>query len=734
MGEVYRARDPRLGRDVAIKVLPGSVANDPDRLRRFEQEARAVAALSHPNVLAIFDVGRDGDISFLVTELLEGEPLSARLLGGPVPVKQAIDVMLQISAGLAAAHARGIVHRDVKPDNVFLTRDGFVKILDFGLAKFDARFGGEDAETRIGSTSPGTVLGTVGYMAPEQVRGREADARSDVFSLGAIFHELVSGRRAFDGPSPADTLSAILVGGPTEVTLSASGVSPALSRVVSRCLEKEPEERYQSMRDLRFAIEALSDPLSGSSASGAPAAAVRNHAAPSIAVLPFTDMSPQKDQDYFCEGMAEEIINALAKIDGLKVAARTSTFQFKTRGHDLKETARALQVKTVLEGSVRTAGNRLRVTAQLVDAADGRAIWSDRYDGETADVFDIQDRISSAIVAALKIRLLGDQPVEGPARYTRNIDAYHAYLKGRHHRFTTYNLLEALRAFKEAVALDPSYAPAHAAVGYTLVVLGNYGYLPPQVAQSQALAAIDRAMELDDQLALTQTARGYLLFFEHRWAKAEQHFKRAIELDPNDIEAHVFYGLQLTVQGRTAEAIRQVERASEIEPFSPWTRSAAGLSLWIIGDMAGALRECDRALEIRPDSLLAMNVRGSACSGLGRHDEGIAMLEAALAMGQGATWVMCVLGAAYGQAGRIGDAERLLRTLDERQLTAYVSPGLRAMIPANIGRHDEALGLLELEVRTGGALTTFFRTPLFKPLHGQARFSEILRSVDLPGV
>jgi tetratricopeptide (TPR) repeat protein len=223
------------------------------------------------------------------------------------------------------------------------------------------------------------------------------------------------------------------------------------------------------------------------------------------------------------------------------------------------------------------------------------------------------------------------------------------------------------------------------------------------------------------------------LFFEHRWIKAEQHFRRAIELDPNDIEAHVFYGLQLTVQGRTDEAIRQVERACEIEPFSAWTRAAAGLALWIIGDMAGALRECDRALEIRPDSLLAMNVRGSACSGLGRHDEAIAVLETAVTTGQRATWVMCVLGAAYGAAGRVGDAERILATLDERQLSGYVSPGLRAMVPANLGRHDEALGLLELEVRSGGALTTFFRSPLFRPLHAYARFGEILRSVDLPG-
>jgi TolB-like protein/Tfp pilus assembly protein PilF len=483
------------------------------------------------------------------------------------------------------------------------------------------------------------------------------------------------------------------------------------------------------MRDLHFAIEALSDqPLEIAGEAG-PA-----ETAPSIAVLRFTDMSAHKDLDYFCEGMAEELITALAKIDGLRVAARTSTFQFQARGHDLQETARALHVGTVLEGSVRTAGSRLRVTAQLVDAANGRAIWSDRYDGDMADVFEIQDRISSAIVEALKIRLLAGRTLDGPARHTKNVEAYHAYLKGRHHRFTTYNLLESLRAFQLAASLDPTYAPAHAAVGYTLVVLGNYGYLPPQVAHAQALAAIDKAAALNDALALTQTARGYLLLFEHRWARAEQHFLRAIRIDPNDIEAHVFYGLQLTVQGRAADAMRQFERACEIEPYSAWTRAATGLANWILGDLAGALRECDRALEIRPDSLLALAVRGSACSLLGRHDQAISTLEGAVRMGPGSTWVMCVLGAAYATAGRVSDAEHILETLDEFQRTGYVSPGLRAAVPANLGRYDEALDLLDLEVQSGGALTTFFRSPLFRPLHGQVRFDEILARVDLPPV
>jgi TolB-like protein/Flp pilus assembly protein TadD len=727
MGEVYRARDPRLDRDVAIKVLPGAVAGDPERLRRFEQEARAVAALSHPNVLAVFDVGRAGDLTYLVTELLEGETLRERLEPGPLAPGAAIQVMLQLAAGLAATHARGIVHRDLKPENIFITRDGFVKVLDFGLAKMAARPSTPDNDQTMAGSTPGMILGTIGYMSPEQVRGQEADARSDVFSFGAIFFELVAGRRAFDGPSPADTMTAILTGSPFDVSLSVTNVSVSIDRITRRCLEKDPNDRFQSMRDVRFALEALSDPR------WERPAAPRESVTPSIAVLPFTDMSADQSQAYFCEGMAEEIINALARIDGLKVAARTSTFQFKARGHDLKQTAGALQVKTVLEGSVRTAGSRLRVTAQLVDAADGRAIWSDRYDGEMADVFDIQDRISSSIVTALKGKLLGGQPLQAPERYTQNVEAYHAYLKGRHHRFTTYNLPEALRAFQQAATLDPSYAPAHAGVAYTLSVLGNYGFLPPQAARSQALAAIDRALAIDDRLAQAQTAQAFvLLLFERSWAKAEQTFALALELDPTDIEAHVFCGILFAAQGRSVDAMRQFNRACELEPFSAWTRAITGLGLLLLGDLEGAVCQAEQALEVRPDALLAENVLGTACSSLGRHDEAIAALERAAATGPQQVWLQCVLGAAYGAAGNVEGAERILKAMNERQLVAYVSPGWLSLVPANLGRVDEALGLLDLEIKCGGPIATFLRSPLFAPLRTHPRFAEMLRHLSLP--
>src|SRR5262245_26305448 len=359
MGEVYRARDPRLGRDVAIKVLPESLATDPARLHRFEQEARAVAALSHPNVLAIFDIGT-GEPPFIVTELLDGETLRARIDRGPLPPRPTVDLALQLVAGLAAAHARGIVHRDLKPQNVFVTRDGVVKILDFGLAKStgpDASHHGADQPTM---TSAGIILGTVGYMAPEQVRGENVDPRADLFAVGAILYEMATGDRAFKGDSPADTMSAVLREQPPDLSVR-TGTPPALSRIVRRCLEKNANDRFQSARDLAFALESISDQ------HRAPSAASKRADTKSVAVLPFANMSADAENQYFSDGLAEELINALTRLPGLQVASRTSAFRFRGHDADIRQIGTELQVATVLEGSVRRAGNRLRVTAQLTN-------------------------------------------------------------------------------------------------------------------------------------------------------------------------------------------------------------------------------------------------------------------------------------------------------------------------------------------------------------------------------
>jgi eukaryotic-like serine/threonine-protein kinase len=388
MGAVWRAVDSRLDREVAVKVLAERLAKDPEAQARFEREARAVAALSHPNVLALYDVGRTDGVSFAVTELLHGTTLRARMGAHPMERREAIEMALQVAQGLAAAHARGLVHRDLKPENVFVAEDGVVKILDFGLARFERppdRSPGDESDPTMSLTHltmAGTVVGSPGFTSPEHVRGEAADARSDLFSFGAMLYEMLSGRRAFTGSTPIEALTAVLHQDPPPLG------DVVLDPILRRCLAKDRERRFPSARELIQSLQAA-----------AAAAPVARRVA--VAVLPFVDMSQGKDQDYFCEGMAEEIISALSMIPSLHVAARTSTFQFKGAQQDVRRIGQTLNVDKVVEGSVRTAGNRLRVTAQLVSVDDGYRVWSERYDRQMEDVFTIQDEIARSVAEAL---------------------------------------------------------------------------------------------------------------------------------------------------------------------------------------------------------------------------------------------------------------------------------------------------------------------------------------------
>ena len=371
MGEVYRAKDNRLGREIAMKVLPEEFSRDPERLRKFEHEARATAALSHPNVVVVYDVGQHGGLSYVVMELLDGETLGTRLKRTPLLEDKAVEIAIQVASGLAATHAAGIVHRDLKPDNIFLTRDGRAKILDFGIAKIPLTTSSDQDANTLG-TDTDVIMGTLGYMSPEQVRGIAADGRSDIFSLGAILYETLSGRRAFKGQSDADTLCAILEKDPPPLSSLGVSVAPALQRIIVRCLEKDPLSRFQSSADLKFALE--------SAGTGEVATSPKTRGK-SIAVLPLVNMGTS-DQDYFSDGLAEELINALAQLSGLRVVSRSSSFRFRASDLDVRDVGRQLNVDTILEGSVRRAGNRLRVTVQLINVSDGYHIWSERYDRE----------------------------------------------------------------------------------------------------------------------------------------------------------------------------------------------------------------------------------------------------------------------------------------------------------------------------------------------------------------
>jgi eukaryotic-like serine/threonine-protein kinase len=686
MGEVYRARDVRLGRDVAVKVLASSFAEDSMRLHRFAQEARSVAALSHPNILAIFDVGQE-PVPFLVTELLDGETLRGLLDRGPLPLAKLTDVALQFSAGLAAAHAGGIVHRDLKPANLFVTRDGVVKILDFGLAKAAPTvWPGAVGDLTAAPTLDGTVVGTLAYMAPEQVRGAPADHRSDVFACGAILYEMLTGRRAFQGDSPADTMSAILREHPPEPELK--GHSPALVRIIRRCLEKEPDRRFQSVRELRSAIESL---------TGATRAAVSRTGERSVAVLPFADMSVQKDQEYFCEGMAEELINALSKLPQLRVASRTSSFRFKG-AQDIHHIGRQLGVDSVVEGSVRTAGKRLRVSAQLTTVNDGYQVWSDRYDRDLDDIFAVQDEIARAIVDNLKLKLGASFDAPLVRRPTDNLEAYNLYLQGRYQwiRRNAASLQKAATLFEQAVAQDSSYALAYAGLADSYMTLGHYGVLPMMHAYAKAKPAAERAVSLDPDLAEGHQAVAQTMWlFERDKAGAEREYRLAIERRAESGLIRLQLAVMLSWYGRIDDAIAEAQTGYALEPVSPLVGFYLAIVQLVAGHYEMALDQCKRLVELDPRYVLAPWAEALIRGRMSQHDQAIEAAEHAAALSNRQTFFLAALGAAYGAAGRGTAANAIVAELEGRSRKEYVQPLHFGEIFASLGDADLAFAWLD---------------------------------------
>lgn len=686
MGEVYRARDPRLGRDVAIKVLPEDAANDPEHLGRFEREARAVAALSHPNVLAIFDIGL-GKVPFLVTELLQGETLRELLDRGPLSPRRTIELGIQLTSGLAAAHDRGIVHRDLKPANVFITADQQVKILDFGLAKRAESVSESGDSITHPQTLRGTVLGTLGYMAPEQLRGLEADARSDIFACGAILYEMLTGRRAFRGESPADTISAILTSTPS--ALDFSDAPPALVVAIRRCLDKEPGARFSSARELLNALEPITGIGSGPQTRPEGAAAEpRTGAMPtSIAVLPFANMSADPEDQYFSDGLAEDLVNALTRLPALRVASRTSSFRFRNRQADVREIGRELGVGAILEGSVRRAGDRLRVNVQLTSVEDGYNIWSERYDRQMVDVFDVQDEIVQSTVKTLA-PALGGEARAALRRPTENLKAYDLYLKGRHfwNQRSPAVFGMAIRFFEEAIALDPQYALAHAGLADCYSILRVYGWTPPEHSQPRALEAVTRALALDPRLPEAHFSRAlYEFYFERTWRSARVPFTEAISMNPRMSMFHAYYALFLATEYDYVEARRRLDEALSLDPLSSVVHFLAASAACVMGDAPAALEHASRALELQPESLGARWPQTVGLLMAGRHDQAIAAGEQVVARTRAPVYIG-VLGMVYGIAGRHADARRLAHELDERQARGeYIVPVARLSVSLGLG-------------------------------------------------
>ena len=595
MGIVYKAEDTKLRRTVALKFLPAAMALDPQAKKRFLREAQAAAILDHPNICPVHEVDEAEGEMFMAMAFIEGRSLKERIAEGPLPLIEALGIAVQVADGLKSAHDRGVVHRDIKPANIMLNSEGQARITDFGLASLE---GGIDL------TRPQTVLGTPAYMSPEQFRGDKTDGRTDVWSFGVTLFETVTGRRPFAAERAADVRDEILNDVPPAPSSLRPEIPPGLDEVILRCLRKKPEERYQHIEGV------LSDLRSeGVRAPGpAGAAAPRSGALPSVAVLPFADMSPGKDQDYFAEGLAEEIIHALARIQGIKIVARTSAFALKGMKLDVREIGKMLGVGAVLEGSIRKAGDRLRVTAQLIDAATGMHLWSERYDREERDVFAIQEEISLAIVEHLKVTLLSREKAALRKRSTTDTEAYNQYLKGLYFmaRPDAGSYAKALDFFRSAIEKDPNFAAAYAGMAFLYSSLGILNLAPPAETWPKAKAALHKALTLDEDLAEAHAVAAQVAFwYEWDWDAAARSFDRVLSLNPGDATSHGTRGWLLLNRRRFDEALREAKKAIELDPLMPlYYAWSVGLH-WSIGKPDEALSEFAKAMEIDPNLGLA---------------------------------------------------------------------------------------------------------------------------------
>jgi eukaryotic-like serine/threonine-protein kinase len=692
MGEVWKARDMRLERDVAVKVLPQAFATDVDRIRRFQQEARAVAALNHPNICQIHDVGPD----YLVLEYVEGSPLC-----GPLPDADARRLALQVASALEAAHKRGLLHRDLKPANVLVTTDGRAKLLDFGIAKLVTT-------DEVTQTAEGAVVGTAPYMSPEQVQGKTLDGRSDIFSFGSVLYELLSGERAFAGESSADVLSAILRDTPRSLAAS------PLSRIASRCLEKDPSHRYQTMAEVRAALEDVTR--------------ARPEAEPSIAVLPFENLSADKDNEYFGDGLAEEIINALTRIPGLKVIARTSAFAFKGKHEDIRRIASALGVTTVLEGSVRKAGSRIRVTAQLITAADGSHLWSERYDRELADVFAVQDEIAAAITQALHVKLSPRR------RHTPSLPAYEQYLKALFYaqRWTPDSLAVAKDCLEQAIALDPQFAVAHAELGHLFLRYAIYGLMPPRDALARVRAEARRALDMDPNLAEGHAMLGSVsAMFDFDWPEAERQFQLALADGASHPHVHRYYAHYCLVPlMRSREAIEHHTIAFRADPLNLSGRAERAVSLAAAGLQGEAEADMREVITLDPSFWFPYFIVGHWRAVEGHVDEALALVERGHQLAPWFLPLVAVLAVLMQQKGENERASALTGLL--RFEEGQGDPIGPAVYHMQRGELDACADWVEKAIEHRQPAVFFFLHTTAKTLQSTPRWPKLAEMMKLP--
>jgi len=743
MGEVYRARDTRLGREIALKVLPAAVSGDPERLARFEREARTVAALNHPNIVMLHSVEDEGDVRFLTMELVEGRSLDHEVEPGGLPVPRVIELGIALADALAAAHEKGVIHRDLKPANVMLTRDRRVKVLDFGLAKLTAPESSPDLTAAPTVATPvsgaGVVVGTVPYMAPEQIRGEAADGRTDLFALGVVLYELAAGRRPFAGETHADISSAILRDTPRPLVALRSELPPDLDRIVSQCLEKNPRERFQTALDVSNELRRLRKELERSEA-GLAAATARDKVA-SIAVLPFANRSASADDEYFSDGLGDELLNVLSKVKGLRVTARTSSFHFKGKDATVAEIGKMLDVATLLEGSVRKAGNRIRVSVQLVQVSDSSHLWSETYDRTLEDIFAVQDDIAQAVVKELRTKLLGetaDSDASGAAKAevaraakgrATDPEAHRLCLLARHliDRRTREDTAAAIGYLKEALGRDPEFALAWVQLGTAYSHEAGLGWAPVAEGYGRAREAVERALSLDPDIPEGHAILGWIrMHYGWDFRGAQTSFSRALELAPGNAEALWRAGFLAMGLGQLEQALDLSRRALEQDPLNAGAYNQLGFALEAMDRFVEGETAYRKALELVPQRAVTRAALSVTLLALGRGEEALAEARHEPA----AMFRLRALAMIHHGLGHVAESEVALQ-----ECIAKYSDEAAVQIAevcAVRGEADRAFEWLERAyTQQDPGLTHTKISPPLRSLHGDPRWGAFLKKMGL---
>lgn len=771
-GEVYLAHDERLERDVAIKILSSGTLADEEARKRFRMEALTLARLNHPNIGGIFDFDTEDGVDFLVIEYVHGGTLSSRISASPLTEREIALFGVQITDALQEAHENGIIHRDLKPDNIAITSKGQLKVLDFGIAKlFDPASGPFKAETVTQSLDEQHLAGTVPYMAPEQVRGEHIDSRADIYALGVVLYEMATHQRPFREELSTRLIDAILHRPPVSPRAVNARISPELERIILKCLQKSPEERYQAAREVGV-------DLRGSGAASVPAAPVTGHGTrssmwrwiavvtlaagvgaaalfalntggwrerwlgrttssriSSLAVLPLSNLSHDPEQDYFADGMTEELITDLAQIGALKVISRTSVMKYKGSTKTLPEIARELNVDGIIEGSVQRSGNRVKITAQLIQGATDRHVWARSYDRDLGDILALENEVAQAIAGEIRVSITPQEQVR--LARSRPVDpaAYDAYLQGFHYVWSWQKSgpETAIGYFQQAIAKDPNLAMAYVGLADSHIILVDNGFEDPKQGYAKAEEATNRALEIDPRLGDAHRTLGAVNEYRWNWAGAEREYQLSIQSNPGSVRAHYWYAILLSALGRQSEAVAEARRAVALDPLDLYNRVILGDAFYKARQYENAVNELEKTIALQPDLSPAYSILTKTLLQTGRSTEAISECEKGQASSPDAGAFDPLLSYAYARAGRKTEAVKILQRMHAASAIRYMPPTDFAWVYTGLGDKEQAFHWLETALAQRDTnLERFKVDPIWDPLRSDARFADLVRRVGLP--